>query len=279
MGKILHILNGDSTKQIFSQSALQGDVIVWREMLCEGAIHENVGSDAFWKKRYSFFEKEIGITKLDYFDKTIKEITKLEDISNYDQIILWFEFDLFCQVNLIALCSYLLKNYRKDIQYFLVCTGSEKGTKQLHSLSDYSPQEYELLFENRIKLTRHDLLFAEESWHKYVENNYVELQQFNFNRSAKFMYLQKAIDQHLKRFPDENGLNQIQYKLLEHIAAGFAEKSNILKGLLHWQQKETVYGFGDLQYALYLDKLKDYYHLDQDHYKLNKKGNSIIKNL
>ncbi|MBT8385267.1 MAG: DUF1835 domain-containing protein [Bacteroidia bacterium] len=279
MGKILHILNGDSTKQIFSQSTLQGDVIVWREMLCEGDIDRNVGSDAFWKKRYSFFEKEIGITKLDYFDKTIREITKLEDLSNYDQIILWFEFDLFCQINLIALCSYLLKNYRKDIQYFLVCTGQEKGTKHLHSLSDYSPHEYELLYENRIKLSRHDLLFAEESWHKYVENNYDELQQFNFNRSAKFRYLQKAIDQHLERFPDENGLNQIQHKLLEHIAAGNAEKSDIVKGVLHWQKKETVYGFGDLQYAIYLDKLKDYYNIDQNQYKLNKKGKLIVENL
>jgi len=279
MGNTLHILNGDSTKQIFSHANLEGDIIVFREMLCEGSIHENVGSDAFWKKRYAFFEKEIGITKLDYFDKTISELTKLEDLSNYSEVILWFEFDLFCQVNLMALCSYLLKNYRKDIQYFLVCTGQEKGTKYLQTLSDYSPRDYELLFENRIKLSKHDLLFAEECWRKYVENNYVELQQFNFNRSAKFRYLQKAIDQHLKRFPDKNGLNQIQNKILELIEMGYSKKTDILKGLLQWQQKETVYGFGDLQYAIYLDKLKDYYNIDQNQFKLNKKGKLIVENL
>lgn len=279
MGKILHIFNGDSTKQIFSHATLEGDIIVFREMLCEGSIHKNVGSDEFWKNRYSFFEKEIGIAKLEYFDKTIKELTKLEDLSNYNEVILWFEFDLFCQVNLIALCSYLLKNYRKDILYSLVCTGEEKGSKHLQTLSDYSPKDYELLFENRIKLSRYDLLFAEECWRKYVENNYVELQQFNFNKSAKFRYLQKAIDQHLKRFPDKNGLNQIQNKILELIEMGYSKKTDILKGLLHWQQKETVYGFGDLQYAIYLDKLKDYYNIDQNQYKLNKKGKLIIENL
>ena len=279
MGNNLHILNGDSTKQIFSNAALEGDIIVWREMLCEGSIHKNVGSDAFWKNRYAFFEKEIGIAKLEYFDKTIKELTKLEDLSNYNEVILWFEFDLFCQVNLIALCSYLLKNYRKDIHYSLVCTGKEKGTKHLRTLSDYSPNDFVLLFENRIRLSKHDLLFAEECWHKYVENIYEELQQFNFNRSAKFRYLQKAIDQHLKRFPDKNSLNQIQNKILELIEAGYSKKIDILKGLLQWQQKETVYGFGDLQYALYLEKLKDYYDIDQNQYKLNKKGMLIVENL
>jgi hypothetical protein len=279
MGNTLHILNGDSTKQIFSHANLEGDIIVFREMLCEGSIHKNVGSDAFWKNRYAFFEKELGITKLEYFDKTIKELTKLEDVSNYNEVILWFEFDLFCQVNLIALCSYLLKNYRKDIRYSLVCTGEEKGSKHLQTLSDYSPKDYELLFENRIKLSRYDLLYALECWHKYVENNYEELQQFNFNRSAKFRYLQKAIDQHLKRFPDKNGLNQIQNKILELIEKGYSKRNDILKRLLHWQQKETVYGFGDLQYAIYLDKLKDYYIIDQDQYKLNKEGKLIIENL
>lgn len=279
MGNTLHILNGDSTNQIFSKATLEGDIIVFREMLCEGSIDKNVGSDAFWKNRYTFFGEELGIAKLEYFDKTIKELTKLEDLSIYNEVILWFEFDLFCQVNLIALCSYLLKNYRKDIQYFLVSTGIEKGTKHLQTLSDYSPQEYELLYKNRIKLTRHDLRFAEECWHKYVENNYEELQRFNFKRSAKFMYLQEAIDQHLKRFPNENGLNQIQNKILELIEKGYSIRNDILKRLLHWQKKETVYGFGDLQYAICLDKLKDYYNIDQNQYKLNKKGKLIVENL
>ena len=279
MGNTLHILNGDSTKQIFSHANLEGDIIVFREMLCEGSIHKNVGSDAFWKNRYDFFEKELGITKLEYFDKTIKELTKLEDLSIYNEVILWFEFDLFCQVNLIALCSYLLKSYRKDIRYSLVCTGKEKGSKHLRTLSDYSPKDYKMLYENRIKLSRHDLLFAEECWQKYVENNYEALQQFNFNRSAKFRYLQKAIDQHLRRFPDKNGLNQIQNKILELIEMGYSKKNEILKGLLHWQKNETVYGFGDLQYANYLDTLKDYYNIDQNQYKLNKKGKLIIENL
>jgi len=94
MNKILHILNGDNTAQIFSKSTIHGDIIIWREMLCDGALHKDVGSDEFWKKRYNFFEEEIGITRLEYYDKTIKELIKIENVSNYDEIVLWFEYDL-----------------------------------------------------------------------------------------------------------------------------------------------------------------------------------------
>jgi len=49
MNNIIHVLNGDSTVQILAKSGIQGDVIVWRELLCEGPVNFTVGSDEFWK--------------------------------------------------------------------------------------------------------------------------------------------------------------------------------------------------------------------------------------
>ncbi|WP_456438179.1 DUF1835 domain-containing protein, partial [Psychroserpens sp.] len=236
MTTTLHILNGDSTAQFFSKATIQGDVIIWREMLCEGSLYRDVGSDEFWKKRYAFFEEEIGVTRLEYYDKTIKELIKIEEVSNYNEVVLWFEYDLFCQINLMALCVYLLKHFRKDINYYLVCTGDEKGKPHLQTLSNYSPREYQTLFKNRIKLTRNNLLFAEQSWQLYVENNMKVLKEFDFNQCSKFRYLQQAIDQHLQRFPSQNGLNQIENKILEIINSGVSDKNSIVKELLRWQQ-------------------------------------------
>jgi hypothetical protein len=276
MNKTLHILNGDSTATIFSKSTIQGDVIIWREMLCEGSLHKDVGGDEFWKKRYAFFEEEMGITRLEYYDKTIKELIKIDEVSSYNEVVLWFEYDLFCQVNLMALCVYLLKHYRKDINYYLVCTGHEKGKQYLQTLSDYSPNEYQILYKNKIKLTRNSLLFSEQCWHVYVENNLEELKRFDFNKQDKFKYFQKAINQHLQRFSSQNGLNQIENKILEIINSGVSDKNSIVKELLFWQQKETVYGFGDLQYFLYLKKLGDYYTVKNELMTLNDKGIKLI---
>jgi len=275
MTKTLNILNGDSTAEFFSKSPLKGDVLVWREMLCEGALHKDVGSDEFWIKRYDFF-KGIGVSKLEYYDKTIKELVQLEDVSNYDEIVLWFEYDLFCQVNLMGLCSYLLQSFRKKTLYSLVCTGHKKGKQNLQTLADYQPNEYLELYENKVKLTQNDLLFAHECWRIYVENNPKKLKTFNFNKLDKFQYLQQAIHQHLQRFPDENGRNQIENKILEIINTEPVTKNEIIKKLLLWQHQETVYGFGDMQYFRYLEKLSDYYVIDDKCISLNDKGKELI---
>ena len=276
MTETLHILNGDISASILERSSIQGNIVVWREILCEGALHKNVGSDEFWRARYDFFQNEMGIEKLTYFDKTIKELVKLLDLSGYKKVFLWFEFDLFCQINLIALCTYLLKSYRKDIVYRLICTGMEAGKEGLQSLCDYTFEEYESLQKNSIKITRHDLLFAEQCWHIYVENNQEDLRTFDFNKSSKFLYLQLAMDQHLMRFPAKNGLDQIEHKILEIIDSGASTVQNIVKKLLIWQRKETVYGFSDLQYEMLIKKLENYYKIDQKSIHLNSKGRNIL---
>ena len=277
MTKILHILNGDSTHTIFKNSSLPGDVVICREMLCEGPVVKDVGSDQFWKERYSYFENELGVSKLDYFDTTIKEIIKLQDVSNYNEVVLWFEYDLFCQVNLMALCSYLLKSYRKDIRYFLVCTGKDKGKTPLQTLADYSPNEYQNLYQKKTKLSRKDLLFAQNVWETYVSNDIDTLKDFNFNQNKKFIYLQDAINQHIQRFPAEIGLNQIDKTILAFIDSGIHDKKELIKILLHWQKKETVYGFGDLQYEIYLKKLNEFIDVKDGRMNLNLRGKEIIK--
>lgn len=276
MPQVVHILNGDSTSIGIRNGGIEGDIIIWREMLAEGPLEKNIGSDSFWKKRYSFFDSKMGVSKLEYFDKTIKEITKIEDIANYEEVVLWFEFDLFCQVNLIALCSYLLKYFRKDINYYLVCTGKEKGKVSLQSLSDFAPSSYSNLLENKIKLSRHDLLFAEQCWEVYVKNEQQDFRDFNFQKNTKFKYLQMAMNQHLKRFPDKLMLNQIDYKILEIINSGVHTAKDIVRELLNWQKKETVYGFGDLQYLGYFNRLSEFYVVKGGRYYLNHRGKSII---
>ena len=276
MTKTLHVLNGDSIAKLLEKSEIKGTVVVWRELLCDGPLDKTVGSDKFWLKRYTFFESELGVSKLEYFDTTIKEIVKLEDVSDYNEVVLWFEFDLFCQVNLLALCTYLLDNYVKKTNYYLVCTGKEEGKDQLQSLSNYSSEDYKNLYNNKILLSKTNLEYAKECWNVYVENNFEKLKSFDFNKSSKFQYLQLAMDQHLLRFPSENGFNQIENKILELINSNLLSSSEIVKKLLTWQQNETVYGFGDTQYFNYLNKLEKQYSIKEEKCYLNQKGKAKI---
>jgi len=272
MNSSIHVLNDEKTAQQFEQVDLLGERVVFKEVLNEGPLHKDVGSDAFFKLRYAYFEQEYQIDKLTYFDKSIKPLVQLEDGSSYNEVVLWFEYDLFCQINMLAVCAYLLKNYRKDNRYFLVCVGNKKGEKNLQTLSDYSSEEYLELYANKVKLTRNDLVFANECWNVFVRNNKDEIAKFNFNKSSKFPYLQKALKQHLERFPKKNGLNQIENKIIDIINSGNFTSNEILKKILDWQRNKTVYGFGDVQYLKHLNKLKNYYTIKDGKYYLNEIG-------
>jgi len=277
MNKTVHILNGDCTAEILKESDLLGDHIVWREMLCEGPLSATVGNDEFWGLRYAYFEEELKVNRLDYYDKVINQLIQIEDLTQYDEVVLWFEYDLFCQVNLMGLCTYLLDYYTKSHTYYLVCVGKEKKSESLLTLGDYSPDEFKKLYEERIKLTRHDLLFSRECWEVYVANDMQKLKKFNFKKNGKFKYFQLAINQHLQRFSKSTGLNQIDSKILETIKIKECTKRDIIKELLIWQKIETVYGFGDLQYDGYLKKLAPFYEIKNDTYYLNDKGENILK--
>jgi hypothetical protein len=276
MANIIHIVNGDAIVPILEKSGIGGEIVVWREMLCEGPLTNEVASDDFWKNRYHFFKENFEISKLTYFDKTIKELLKVEDPPKDAELVLWFEYDLFCQINLMALCSYLLQNFRKDILYRLVCTGKVKDSKKLQSLASFSAEDFVKLYENKIKISRDNLLFANTCWQLFVENNPEKLKQFNFAKKSKFQYFQLAINQHLKRFPEANGLNETQQKILEIISETALTKAEIVDSLLSWQAQNTVYGFTNVLYEYYIKKLDQYYTIKQNKYYLNKLGNTII---
>lgn len=276
MDNILHVVNGDSTAEILKQSNLQGEIIVWRELLCEGPLEKEVGSDDFWMNRYHYFQTNFEVLKIEYFDKTIKQIIQLEDLKGVNEVVLWFEYHLFCQVNLLAVLSYLLKSFRKDVSYSLICVGYEKGKDKLQYLSDYTSNDYEILFENKIKITKPNLKFADECWKVFVENNKDKLRDFDF-KNPKFPYLPKAIEQHLKRFPAENRLNEIENKILQIINENSFSEKEIVKELLLWQDSATVYGFGDLQYFNYLKNLNANFTIVDGIYYLNELGISKLE--
>jgi hypothetical protein len=201
MSNSIHVLNGEKIALQFEQVNLIGEQVVFNETLSEGPIDKDVGSDAFFKLRYAYFEKEYQIDKLTYFDTSIKPLVKLENADAYNKVVLWFDYNLVSQINMLAVCTYLLKNYRKDNQYYLVCVG-EKEKSQL-IFSDNISKKYEELYQHKIKLTRNNLVYAKECWDLFVNNDKEELENFNFNKSDKFKYLQKAIQHYLNGFSNK----------------------------------------------------------------------------
>ncbi len=55
MSSLLHITNGDNFTNRLQTLNLKGDIITWREMLCEGKTLTNVGSETFLENPIRIF--------------------------------------------------------------------------------------------------------------------------------------------------------------------------------------------------------------------------------
>lgn len=94
-----HILNGDALKVQFPE-VLKGNIIVARECLIGDVQGKNL--EQFFHTRAQFISNFEDYNYDDYFQDTVSEFEKIRAIPENAVINLWFEDDLFCQVNFKA---------------------------------------------------------------------------------------------------------------------------------------------------------------------------------
>ena len=153
----------------------------------------------------------------------MSQLKKLDAIDTYDEVILWFEFDLFCHINMIAAISYLIQKKRKEPLY-LVCSGRVPGEKELIGLSELNDKQLISHYKNKIKLSEDDLDMAHFIWQLYCGNDPNKLKP-EIRKSSNFKYLSSCIRAHIERYPNvHTGLNSLETNILrlierEHITS------------------------------------------------------------
>lgn len=273
MSSLLHITNGDSLTDRLKSLELKGDIITWREMLCEGKTLTNVGSESFWKTRFEFLNKNYKVSKSWFVEKTLKEYRSLCNHKQQDQIVLWFEYDLFCQINMLAVISWL-NTHRKYANISLVCSGNEDETDKMYGLGEVSDEKLLELYENRTELSMNDIEYADYVWQLYCSDNPIRLENLTDFKNYQFNYLSEAIRAHLKRFPTiKNGLNDLENHILRlSVDEKPKTKRELLRTVL---TNQGVYGFGDTQFERIITTLKPLY-TSFNPVRLSKKGKDIL---
>ena len=104
--KRLHVLNGDATQPEFYKSHIDGDVVIWREVLVEGPVAADIRSTSFWNNRGMFLEAAYGGDPT-YAEVFLSQLQLLDNLNDIEEVVLWFEFDLFCQINMLGCLNYV----------------------------------------------------------------------------------------------------------------------------------------------------------------------------
>lgn len=270
----LHILNGDAIRNAFIRQPIpQSEIVLWREVLAQGPVTSSIGESQFWTQRADFFEQFFDVNQVEYARKVKAEFLKLRAISAPTPITLWFEYDWFCQINLISLLAYFASQPDPLPQLSLVCIGTVPDYDRLVGLGEIDPDLFPQLFAERQLLPRAALAIASQFWSAYTEGRPEELLPIARAGRSYFPYLETATSAHLLLYPDaEHGLNVIQYQLLSFIASGLTEKEKVIGAMLRWDE---YYGFGDLQYEKYLSDLQALLEVGKA-LKLNAVGTAVL---
>jgi hypothetical protein len=254
----LHILNGDSTLHGFKQTSLSGDdTMVWREVLSEGPLEQDIASAHFWQVRSEWICKTFDDETQSYREGMIEPLSILSQ--PHDEINLWFEFDLHCQSNLLGVMNYLKQ--QTDLSgpaIYLICPGSFPNKPDFAGMGELNGEELEYLYDNiRLQLSEIDFIVAAEAWSLYVNHDAQTLKKYLDETTfwGSLHFLKAALTAHLARLQyNAAGLNYIEQKLLDIYKDGHTELCDIC--VIFWQT-EKIYGMGDLEIKSYLDGLKE----------------------
>ncbi|MEM7185503.1 MAG: DUF1835 domain-containing protein [Bacteroidota bacterium] len=274
MAKTLHILNGDSLAEGIGSLQLKGTILVWREMLCAGPTSVEVGGEQFFRKRSEYLGEQYQISHDSYHNAFVTPMHELGAIRSFDTVHLWFEYDLFCHLNLLGALAWIYQHgFEGDIYH--VCSGRIKGENRLFGLSELSPEQLEHHYSQKKLLTATDLELAQELWALYCEQDHNALIP-RIVQTSSFDYLSNCLKSHIERFPDSRtGLNLLESHILKLIQSHTVKSEHQLCGYV--LDRQGFYGYGDTQISKMITSLRPFFGKRQGVLHLNKKGEKVLQ--
>ncbi|MGY0392515.1 DUF1835 domain-containing protein [Bizionia sp. KMM 8389] len=268
---ILHITNGHHLTQFLQDLDFKGTFLTWQEMLCEGPTLTDIDSQEFIDKRKDFLKSAYDI-EIDEV-KIKRELAILNTANNYDKIVLWFEYDLFCHINLLAVIK-LLQEKKINTPLHLVCSGRVPGEKNLKALRELSRKQLLEHYKNKVRLQESDIDLARTLWHIYCSKDHNLLKPYIVKKSS-FKYLNSCLKAHLERFPNlKNGLSRLEENILTLIRdQDIKSKNHLLGYALNFQ---GYYGFGDTQILRIINCLSLFFDETENQISLNRKGHEAL---
>ena len=250
-----HILNGDSLKDQFPHG-IKGELIVTRECLVDGPVRAETLEELF-SKRAEFLGEEYTVSAdTNYWKETVPELKKIQDLTDAAEVNLWFEDDLFCQVNLWFAVHLMVTSSPPERVYLVRPPALSKW-----GFAGLTNKELISLFENRTELK--EIRKIARLWELYSAGDLDELDTTGRELERRYPFISQAVRAHLDRMP-RNGNPGRPMKSLQTIIRELNtdEFGPVFK---EFTNREFIYGFGDLQVKRMLDELKNNDHQEGKH--------------
>lgn len=251
---MLHIHNGDSSADTAKQSSLAGEHFAWRESLITGPTPAGLTDDEWRRIRAKHLSGAYGVDEKECQQSLLRQEETLASYAQHEEVVLWFEHDLFCQVHLIYLLNWFSQHDLGNTKLSLICIGAFPGKENFRGLGELSAEQLASLFPARRQITGKQWALATSAWAAYCSSNPTDIERVLQADTSPLPFLGPALHAHLMRFPStENGLGLIENRALKLIDNGAKTFTDLFSG---FGESEPVYGLGDAQFWLTLQRLK-----------------------
>jgi len=243
---MLHILNGESTAEILRLTAIEGEKFSFRDALICGPTPEGIERAEWLRLRAEHLSHTYLLPFADCHLRLVEQEQVLSSFANHDEVILWFEHDVFCQLNLLYLLDWFARANLGENRLSLINIGTFPGKKNFRGLGELKADELASLFPSREKLTSRELKLGAAAWQAYCSAEPTEIEAFLEKDTSLLPFLKTALQAHLRRFPSvQNGLNRLENSGLRLIHQGYHQFKDLFPS---FSSTEAVYGLGDSQF-------------------------------
>jgi hypothetical protein len=222
--RIVHVCNGDSTADTLSLADLPGDIRVWADALDQGPVlpvsdaeHYQIRGE-FWASR----GVPSATGQLEAWDKGV------DDAASAEELILWFEHDLFDQLALIRLLARLA---RRGLPQTLTIVTIDRHPEipNFMGLGQLKPEQLAELWPRRTSLSRDAIDEAITAWIAVTSSDPRAL-PFLTRRIKAMPFLAGALERQLEELPDpQSGMSRTERQVLAAIARGESSPAAVMK--------------------------------------------------
>jgi hypothetical protein len=211
--RFLHVANGTCATDLIAASGIPGALSIWADLLYEGPVPDGLSDEELLDVRRRYLDPT-GQYAGTFNDLRVWRQT-IEAHDAYDELILWFEHDLFDQLNLIQLLTWVRPRVPGRKVVSLVCIGSFPGHPGFKGLGELTPHELAPLLDTRQRVSEAQYTQAEETWRAFRSATPEALDRLRHTETTALPYLAPAVTRFLQEYPSTtDGLSRSERRLL-----------------------------------------------------------------
>jgi hypothetical protein len=230
------------------EAQIEGDFLPWRDFLHEGPVPANLTLEELSLVRANFIAN-YGFGTLNNVKKDFeKRDKKLNNYKLYDKVVLWFEHDLYDQLQLLQILSWFATQDLETTKLTLICTNNY--------LAESSVQQIKKLLRYETPIMKEHFSLAQEAWLAFRHDTPEKWTELLEDSIDLLPFLKSAIYRMIEEYPStKHGLSRTAYQALLVISNGINDPMDIFTKGQSFEKRKFM---GDVIFWKILDEFETY---------------------